>query len=196
MLFFVARGVFGKIGANLAQRDFLQDFVNGSSRLQETLEVNQFLHIGVEVCLLLNRVGDLHKELFVNQRLDAANGEVRHEVLTVAEIAQVIESVQKVVFEVEQGFGLVGHAEPKHSWYAVAAEKPQAVEVHRERLVLFGHLLASFDDVRNIINRCAAQELQCQMDVFGSAIVDEFLVRRVLFQSPDESRKLRPRRDG
>jgi len=59
VLFFVARGVFGKIGANLAQRDFLQDFVDWPRGLQEALEVNQFLHIGMEVGLLLDAFADL-----------------------------------------------------------------------------------------------------------------------------------------
>lgn len=111
---------------------------------------------------------------------------MRHEVLAVAEVSQVVESVQKVVFEIEQGLGLVVHAEPEDARHTVASEKPRAVEVHRERLVLLGYFLAGLNNVWNIINRRAAQEFQRQMDVLGAAVVDIILVSEVLFQLLDK----------
>lgn len=196
MLFFVARGVFGKIGANLAQRDFLQDFVNRSSGLQEALEVNQFLYVGVEVGLLLDAFADLQKELLVDQLLDAANGEVRHEVLAVAEVAQVVEGIQEVGFEVEQGLGLVVHAEPKDAGHVVAAEEPCAVEVHGEGLVFFRHFLTGLDDSWDVLSRGVADKLQSQMDLVGFHIVDILLMLEVFLQSFDHGRKLRAAWDG
>ena len=100
----------GKLSANLTQWDFLQDFIDRSRGLQETLEINKFLHIGMEVGLLFDGIADLQEELLVNQLLDAANGEMGHKVLSVTEVAQVIEGIQKVGFKVKQGFGLVVHA--------------------------------------------------------------------------------------
>ena len=43
----------------LAQRDFLQDLINRSGGLQETLEINQFLHVCMEIGLLLDAFADL-----------------------------------------------------------------------------------------------------------------------------------------
>ena len=191
MLFFVARGVFGKIGANLAQRDFLQDFVDWSRGLQEALEVNQFLHIGMEVGLLLDAVAYLKEELFIHKLLDAANGEVWHEVLAVAEVAQIVEGIQEVGFEVEQGLGLVVHAEPKDAGHIVAAEESRAVEVHGERLVFFRHFLTGLDDGWDVLSRGVADKLQCQMDLVGFHIIDILLVLEVFLQSFDHGRKLR-----
>ena len=45
---------YGNFNAKLTQGDFLQDFVNGSSRLQKALEIDEFFHIGMEVGLLLD----------------------------------------------------------------------------------------------------------------------------------------------
>ena len=150
----------GNFNAKLTQGDFLQDFVNRSGWLQEALEIDEFFHIGMEVGLLLDGVAYLQEELFVNQLLDAANGEVWHEVLTVAEVAQLVEGIQKVGFEVEQCLGLVVHAEPKDTRHVVAAEKAGAVEVEGEGFVFFGYLLASLDDGGDILCRGITDKLQ------------------------------------
>ena len=100
------------LGIRLPQRYLLYHFINRSSGLQNALEIHQFLHIGMEISLLLDAVANLQEELLVDQRLDTADGEMRHKVLAVTEIAQVVEGIQKVGFEVEQGLGLVVHAEP------------------------------------------------------------------------------------
>ena len=179
-------GVLHHFCAKSTQRDFLEDFIERSCRLQEALEIHQVLHIGMEIGLLLDAIVDLQEELLVDQRFDAAHSKVRHEVLAVAQIAQVVESIQEVGLKVEQGFGLVVHAEPKHTRHVVAAEKPRAVEVHRKRLVFFGHCLNRLDDGGNVIHGRATQEFQCQVDVFGSAIVNVLFMRSVYHALPEE----------
>ena len=84
---------------------------------------------------------------------------MRHKVLPVAEIAQAVESVQEVFFQIKQGLGLVAHPEPKHTRHAVAAEKPCAVEVHCEGLMALSHLFARFDDGGDVVHRRTAQKL-------------------------------------
>ena len=113
----------------------------------------------MEIGLLLYGIVDLHKKRLVDQLLDTANGEMRHKVLTVTEIAQLVEGIKNVGLKVEQGLGLVVHAEPEHTWRVVAAKEPRAVEVHRERLMVFGHLTAGLDDVGDVLARRLADEL-------------------------------------
>ena len=150
----------------------------------------------MEVGLWLNRVVNFQKELLVDQRLDATNGEVWHKVLTVTKIAQVVESVQKVGFEVKQSLGLVVHAEPKHSWHIVATEKSRSVEIHGERLVPFSHLLTSLDDGWNIVDRRAAEKFQRHVYLIGLHIVDILLVLKVFLQSFHHGWKFCPARNG
>jgi len=121
---------------------------------------------------------------------------VRHEVLTVAEVAQVVKSVQEVGFEVEQGLGLVVHAEPKDAGHVVAAEEPCAVEVHGEGLVFFRHFLTGLDDGRDVLSRGVADKLQSKMDLVGFHIVDILLMLEVFLQPFDHGRKLRAAWDG
>ena len=118
----------------LSQRHLGQDLVKRPHWLQKTLEIHQLLHVGMEIGLLLDGLAHLQEKLLVDQLFDAANGEVRHKVLTVTEIAQVVKGVQKVGFEVKQGLGLIVHAEPKHTRHVVAAKKPRSVKVQSERL--------------------------------------------------------------
>ena len=77
----------------------------------------------------------------------------------------------------------------------VGAEETRTVEVHGERLVTLGHLLAGLDDVGDVVDRRAAKEFQGQMDVFGTTVVDELLVRKVFLQSLHHEGIFRPRRD-
>ncbi len=188
--------ICGKISANLPQWDFLQDFVNGSSRLQEALEIDEFLHVSMEIGFLLDAFTNLQEKLLVDQLLDAANGEVRHEVLTVAEVAQVIEGIQEVGFEVKQGLGLVVHAKPKDAGHVVAPEESGVVEIHSERLVFFGYFLASLNDSGDIFCRGIANKFQSQVYLVGFHIVDILLVLEVFLKSFDQGRKLRAARDG
>ena len=170
---------YGKFSAILTQWDFLQDFVNGTRRLQEALEIDEFLHVGMEVGLLLNGFADLQEKLLVDQLFDAANGEMRHKVLSVAKVAQIVKSVQKVGFEVKQGLRLVVHAEPEDTRHIVAATEARTVKVHGERLVFFGHLLAGLNDVGDVLRRCVADKLQSQMYLVGLHIVDVLLMLEV-----------------
>jgi len=130
----------------------------------------------MEVGLLLNGVAYLQEELLVDQLLDTTDGEVGHEVLSVAEVAQVVESVQKVGFEVKQGLGCLVHAEPKDARHVVTAEETSTVKVQGERLVLFCYLLTGLDDVGNVLCRGIADKLQGQVYLVGLHIVDILLV--------------------
>ena len=65
--FFSLHGAFcRKISAKSTQRYSFQDLVERSRRLKEALEIHQFLHVGMEIGLLLYAFVDLHKKLFVN----------------------------------------------------------------------------------------------------------------------------------
>ena len=195
--FFSLYGAFcGIFSAKSPQRDFLEDFIERSCGLQETLEIHQFLHVGMEIGLLLNGITNLEEKLLVDQLFDAANREMRHKILPVAEIAQVVESIEKVCFKVKQGLGLFVHAKPEHAWHVVAAKESCAVEIERERLVLFGHLLASLDDGRDVVFWCLAQKLQRQMYLVGFHIVDIMLMLKVFLQLFHHGGKLRATWDG
>ena len=145
---------------------------------------------------MLDAFADLQEELFIDQLLDAANGEVRHKVLTVSEVAQVVEGILEIGFEVKQGLGLVVHAEPKDAGHVVAAEESRAVEVHGEGLVLFCYFLASLDNGWDVLCWGVADKLQGQMYLIGFHIVDILFMLKVFLQSFDHGRKLRAAWDG
>ena len=52
----------------------------------------------------------------------------------------------------------------------VATKNASAVEVHRKRLMVFRHLLAGFDDFRDISIGRFADEFQGQMNLVGLAV--------------------------
>lgn len=163
MVFFVHRVYFkAKIVPTypLPQRYFLQYFVNGTRRLKNALVIHQFLHVSVEVGLLLYGIADLKEKLLVNQRLDSAHGEMRHKILPVTQITQIIKSVQKIGLKVKQSLGLVVHSKPQYARHVVASEKTCAVEVHSERLMPLRHFLTSLNDGRDVVNRGTAKKLQ------------------------------------
>lgn len=115
---------------------------------------------------------DLLEERLVDKGLDTAHGEVGHEVLPVAEIANLIESGEDILLELIKSLGLVLHAQPEHSGRVVAAEDARAVEVHGERLMPFGHLLASIDDLGDVLIGGIADEFQGKVYLVGLAPVD------------------------
>lgn len=136
------------------------------------MEIDHLVDVGVEVGLLLDALIDLLEEGFVDECLDAAHGEVRHEVLPVAEVAEAVEGGEEVLFEIVEGPGLVVHAEPEHPRRVVAAEDARAVEVHREGLVVFGHLLASLDDLGDVVVGGVADELEGKVYLVGFAPIN------------------------
>lgn len=178
------------------QRYCLYHLVDGPRRLQDALEIHQFLHVGMEIGLLLDGVADFQEKLLVDQRFDAANGEMGYKVLAVTEITEVIEGIQKVGFKVKQGLGLVVHAKPQYTRHVVGAKKSRAVEVHRKRLVTFRHFLTSLNDGGNIIDGCAAEELQRHMYLIGLHIVDKLLMLKVPLQSFYHGWKFSSARNG
>ena len=121
---------------------------------------------------------------------------MRHEVLTVAKVTQVVEGIQEVGFEVDLGLRLVVHAEPKDAGHIVAAEESRAVEVHGKRLVFFGHFLASLNYSGDVFSRGVADKLQGQMDLVGFHIIDILLMLKAFLQSFDHGRKLRAAWNG
>ena len=189
-------GVLRQFCAKSTQGDFLEDFIEQSGGLQKALEIHQFLHIVMEVGFLLNGIANLEEKLLVDQLFDAANREMRHKILTVAEVALVVEGIEKIGVKVKQSLGLVVHAEPEHARHVVAAKESRAVEVECERLMLFGHLLASLDDGGDVVFGCLAQEFQRQMYLVGFHIVDIMLVLKVFLQFFHHGRKLRAAWDG
>lgn len=78
------------------------------------MEIDDFLDLGMEVGLLFDALIQLLEERLVDKLFDAAHGEVRDEVLTVAEVAQAVEGVEDIVFKVIECLGLVFHAQPEH----------------------------------------------------------------------------------
>ena len=194
MLFSVSGGVF-ITNCILTQRETFQNLVKRPRRLQETLVIDELFHIGMEVGFLLNSVVDLLEELFVNQRLDAANREMWNEVLSVAKIAEAIESIQHIVFEIIQGFRDVVHAEPQHTRRAVTAKDSCMIEVHREWLVPLRHLTAGLVNGRDVKVFGLTYEFQGKVYVFRPAIVDVFFMRQAFFQVFHQSRVFRPARN-
>ena len=146
----------------------------------------------MEIGLLLNVVVDLLEKLLVNQRLNATNGEMGNEVLPITEIAEVIEGIKHVGFKVIKRLRSLVHPQPQHPWRSVAAKKPRAIKVHRERLVSLGHLATSFVDSGDIEVFGLPNEFQREVDIIWSAIVDVLFVRQVFLQAIHQSRIFRP----
>lgn len=78
------------------------------------MEIDDFLDLGMEVGLLFDALIQLLEERLVDKLFDAAHGEVRHEVLAVAEVAQAVEGVEDIAFKVIECLGLIFHAQPEH----------------------------------------------------------------------------------
>ena len=79
----------------------------------------------------------------------------------------------------------------------VAAEDARAVEVHREGLVVFCHLLASLNNLRHISVGCVAYKLQRQVYLVGLAPIDvTSLVLQLALQVLRKDWIFRPAVDG
>lgn len=157
------------------------------------MEIDHFLHVSMEIGLLLNTLIHLLEKRLVDKLLDAAHGEMRHEILSVAEITQAIKGIKDVLFQIVKCLGLVFHTKPEHSRRMVATEDARAVEVHGERLVSFCYLLASLDDLGDILVGSVAHELQGKMDLVGLAPIDvAALMFQISLKSLHQCRILRP----
>ena len=77
------------------------------------MEVNDFFHIGVKIGLLLDAIAYLQEERFVDEVFDATYREMRHEILPIAEVAKIVESVEDVFFKIVECLRLVLHTEPE-----------------------------------------------------------------------------------
>lgn len=151
----------------------------------------------MEVGLLLDALIDLLEERFVDERLDTAHSEVRHEVLPVAEVAEAVEGVEDVFFQIIKRLGLILHAEPQHPRRVVAAEDARAIEVHGERLMPLGHLLAGFDNLRDVLVGGVAHKLQGKMDLVGFTPINvSAFMFQVVLETLHQGRVFDPYSDG
>lgn len=79
----------------------------------------------------------------------------------------------------------------------VAAEDARAVEVHGKGLMLFGHLLAGFDDLGDILVGRVAHEFKGQVYLVGLAPVDiAAFVFQVALETLHQGGIFRPDGDG
>ena len=83
---------------------------------------------------------------------------MRHKILPITHIANAIKGIQKIGFKVIQCFGGLLHTQPKYPRHSVASEKSRTIKVHRERLVVFCHFLASFYNGWNILVGCLSNK--------------------------------------
>ena len=133
----------------------------------------------MKISLLLDALKDLLEKGFVDKLFDAAYRKVRHIVLSVARVAEGVEGVEDILFQVIECLGLILHAKPEHPWRVVAAEDASAVEVHGEGLMPLSHLLASLDDLGDVLIGRIAHKFQGKMYLIGLAPVD---VAALVFQ--------------
>lgn len=78
--------------------------------------IDDVADLGVEIGFLLDSVANLVEERLIDELFDAAHGKMRHEILSVAEVTQAIESIEYIRFEVIECLRLVSHTEPQHPW--------------------------------------------------------------------------------
>ena len=73
------------------QIPLLYNFVNGAIRAKDALEEDDFVHFLVNVCLLFDGLYNFLEILFLTKIFDAAEGEMRNEILSITLITNVIE---------------------------------------------------------------------------------------------------------
>ena len=161
---------------------FFHYFIHSAIGSQDALEKNDFGYLLADVGLLLYGLNHFLKVLLLAKLFDAAQGDMRYKVLTVAQEAYFVEGVEGVLGQVEQLFGCLLHAEPQHPGGVAAPEDPSAVEVHYKRMVTLQHLAHCFYDFRLVLRRRLAYELQCKMYVGRTHPVDAVFVRQALAQ--------------
>lgn len=161
---------------------FFHYFIHSAIGSQDALEQYDFSHFLVDVGFLLYGLNHFLKVLLLAKLFDAAQGDMGHKVLTVAQEAYFVEGVEGVLSQVEQLFGCLLHAEPQHPGSVAAPEDPRAVEVHYKRMMTLQHLAHSLYDLRLVLRRCLAYELQCKMYVGRTYPVDAVLMRKALAQ--------------
>ena len=136
------------------------------------MEIDDFLDIGMEVGLLLNRLTLLNEVWFVDELLDAAYGKMRHKILPIAKIAKAIKGIEDILFQFIKSLGFVAHAKPEDPRRAVTSEESRPVEIHGKRLMTVSDFLAGFDDVGDVVVGGVANEFEGEMDLVGLAPVD------------------------
>ena len=167
--------------------------------MEKTLEVDDFLDIGMQIGLLFDALANLLEERLIDKLLDAAHREVRHKVLPVAKVAEAVESIKNIFLELIERLGLVFHPKPKHPGRMVAAKKTGSVEVHGKRMMPLCYLLAGLDDLGNVLVGGIAHEFQGEVYLVGFAPVDvATFMLQIALETLREGGKLRPdgNRDG
>ena len=97
---------------NLAEIPFLHHLVNGTIGAEDALEKYDFIDILVDVRFLLDGLHHLLKILLLAEVFNAAEGEMRDEILPVAEVSDAVEGGEDVFFEAQELFRRLLHAEP------------------------------------------------------------------------------------
>lgn len=161
---------------------FFHYFIHSAIGSQDALEQYDFSHFLVDVGFLLYGLDHFLKVLLLAKLFDAAQGDMGHKVLTVAQEAYFVEGVEGVLSQVEQLFGCLLHAEPQHTRGIAATENSCAVEVHYKRMVTLQHLAHSLYDLRLVLRRRLAYELQGKVYVGRSHPVYAVLVREAFAQ--------------
>ena len=87
-------------------------FIHSAIGSQDALEQYYFFHFLVDVGLLLDGLHHLLEILFLAEVFDAAEGQMRHKILSVTLITNAIEGGQHIFFEAQQLIGCLLHAEP------------------------------------------------------------------------------------
>ena len=74
-------------------------FVNGAVGAEDALEKNDFVNFLVDVGFLLDSLDHFLEILLLAEVFDSSEGEMRHKVLAVAKVADVVEGCQNFFFE-------------------------------------------------------------------------------------------------
>lgn len=157
-------------------------FIHSAIGSQDALEQYYFFHFLVDVGLLFDSLHHLLEILFLAEVFYATKGEMRHEVLSIALIANVIKGCQDGFFEFQKLIGCVLHAEPEHTRGVAGTEDAGAVEVHGETLLILKDFRYRLDDFRLILRWSLANKLQSQMYICRPHPVDELLVGKAFSQ--------------
>ena len=135
---------------------------------------------------MFDGLDNLLEILLLAEVFDTPEGEVRHEILPVAEVSDAVKGRQHRLFEFEELVGSLLHAEPEHPRGVACSEDAGTVEVDRETLLILKHFRDGLDNFRFILRWSFANELKGQMDVGRLHPVDHFLVRQTPPQIVDQ----------
>ncbi len=88
---------------------------------------------------------------------------MRHKMLTVTHISEIIESIKHIILKFVQFFGSIVHTQPEYPRIISAAENARMVEIHGKRFMTCSDFLNLFDYFRYLVIGCVADEFKCEM---------------------------------